>query len=75
MYELRCEHFITVSMCSLSHICESHRPQGKYVDNEHMETVLKCSHRNSYMAYSEAVLLAMLGDDDPAVRAEPRLWC
>ena len=37
-----------------------------------METMLKCSHRNSYMTYSEAVLLDMLGDD-PAVRAEPRL--
>ena len=43
--------------------------------NEHMETVLKCSQRNSYMTHSEMVLLAMLGDDDPAVRAEPRLWC
>ena len=38
-----------------------------------METVIKCSQRNSYMTHSEAVFLAMLGDGDPTVRAEPRL--
>ena len=43
------------------------------LDSEHMETVIKCSQRNSYMTYSEAVLLAILGDGDPTVRAEPRL--
>lgn len=53
-----------------THLHAELRRQARYCRLADLPVLRASVHRNAYMAHEENVLLAMLGDDDPVVRAE-----
>ena len=52
------------------HLAEQVRRQRQYLNGTDLQVVQKSVAHNSYMAHPENVILCMLGDQDPAIRAE-----
>ena len=52
------------------HLCETLRRQRLHFEGDELRLLEKNMQRNMFMAHKEAILLAMLGDEDAAVRAE-----